>query len=378
MKITLCLMMGLPAAGKSTLLRCLRNHIEHYANDVHVCVVDYDKIIPNNLQFAEGLEKSSTVSYHEKLQATELGISDREDAESRISESTVWKSYRTSVYNLLQLIVLNLRNPSSDGATKLIEADEKLCRLNDCQDLCSCFYGAGISVGKLMQSPTKELHHIIFLDDNMFYRSMRYSIFQLARRNECSYCQIFIDRDIDTLIERNRCRDERVSNETIYKMAGLIENPNPIRNKWEVNTYVVKDNVKNDELLEFIRVCSHYPYKPEEDKSEVRVLDRKQCYESFVHQIDQVVRKYISKEIKLKKDTSSVKSLAQLFNKAKKLFLDEVRHNDLHDNAMLEIIFEEFKSVKYGEEAREKEEISQSWIRDVETMFANFIKYRVA
>ena len=378
MKITLCLMMGLPAAGKSTLLRYLRNHIEQYANDVHVCVVDYDKIIPNNLQFTEGREKSSNVSYHEQLDATKLSISDREDAESRISESTIWKSYRTSVYNLVQLIVLNLKSPNSDCATKLIEADEKLCRLNDWQDFCSCFYEEGISVGKLMESQAKELHHIIFLDDNMFYRSMRYSIFQLARRHECSYCQIFIDRDIDTLIERNGCRDASVSNETIYKMASLIENPNPIRNKWEMNTYVVKDNVNNGELLEFIRACSYYPYKNEEDKSEARALDRKQCYESFVHQLDQVLRKYISKEIKLKKDTSSVKSLAELFNKAKKIFLDEVRHNDLHDNTMLEIIFEEFKSVKYGKEAREKVEISQSWIKDVEKMFADFIKYKVA
>ena len=370
--------MGLPAAGKSTLLRYLRNHIEQYANDVHVCVVDYDKIIPNNLQFAEGLEKGSDVSYHEQFNATELGISDRENAESRTSESAIWKNYRTSVYNLVQLIVLNLRSPNSDCAAKLIEADEKLCHLKDWQDLCSCFYGVRITVGELIQSPAKELHHIIFLDDNMFYRSMRYSIFQLARRHECSYCQIFIDRDIDTLIERNGCRDAQVSSETIYKMAGLIENPNPIRNKWEMNTYVVKDNVKNDELLEFIRTCSYYPYKHEEDTSEARALDRKQCYESFVHQIDQVVRKYISKEIKLKKDTSSVKSLAELFNKAKKLFLDEIRHIDLYDNTMLEIIFEEFKSVKYGEEAHEKVEISQSWIKDVEKIFADFIKYNVA
>ena len=198
-------------------------------------------------------------------------------------------------------------------------------------DLCNCLCSKVVSM---------VTNHIVVIDDNMFYRSMRYVYYQLARTFKCSYCQVYIKADIETIISRNTERkNSSVSNETIFKMYELLEEPDPGKNTWEENTFVIsKSNefttIFIRKMFEFIIKCSEkiVPALTEIDDV-AKELDKQKCLDSLVHQIDQILRKFISEEMRTEKQLNNNKRVlnqkGKLLNEKRKNFLDLVRKQNV-------------------------------------------------
>ncbi|GAB5366659.1 hypothetical protein AAMO2058_001162500 [Amorphochlora amoebiformis] len=82
---------------------------------------------------------------------------------------------------------------------------------------------------------------LIIVDDNMYYRSMRANIVKLARSTGSGVGFLYLSADIKSCIKRNNTRHgrDRVRDETMIKMAKILQPPLPERIPWERNTRTV-------------------------------------------------------------------------------------------------------------------------------------------
>nr|XP_009668868.1 PREDICTED: L-seryl-tRNA(Sec) kinase [Struthio camelus australis] len=171
------------------------------------------------------------------------------------------------------------------------------------------------------------------LDDNFYYRSMRYEVYQLARKYSLSFCQLFLECPLEWCLQRNRLRSHPLPDQTIYLMARKIERPDLENNAWEKNSLILKsfectleDNLQ---IIHLLANALENPVKPNEENTEEKEVDRAICAASTVHQADQTFRRVISQTMKDAKDKkvcpSEMKSLAEELGKLKAEFLEDLR-----------------------------------------------------
>ncbi|XP_066476954.1 L-seryl-tRNA(Sec) kinase isoform X2 [Tiliqua scincoides] len=171
------------------------------------------------------------------------------------------------------------------------------------------------------------------LDDNFYYRSMRYEVYQLARQYTLGFCQLFLDCQVEVCLERNSQRTQPLPEETIYTMRQKIEVPSPEKYAWEQNSIILKsmEDAFEDNLQVFslLSTALENPVKPLEDNTELKERDRNICATSFLHQADQAVRRVVSQTMKSAKEKNfnphMMKTLAEELNKQKVEFLEELR-----------------------------------------------------
>eukprot|EP00903_Cladosiphon_okamuranus_P011329 g10680.t1 len=60
--------------------------------------------------------------------------------------------------------------------------------------------------------------HVVLLDDNMHFRSMRHEVFILARKYGCGYAQVYFPTDVQVAVQRNAARGTPVP-ETILSVS---------------------------------------------------------------------------------------------------------------------------------------------------------------
>ena len=85
---------------------------------------------------------------------------------------------------------------------------------------------------------------LLIIDDNAYYRSMRYPFFQLAREHRAAYSQLLVLCNLDVALERNakRCGDARVPEAIIERMSKRLEQPQPSTFCWEKHTITIDTN----------------------------------------------------------------------------------------------------------------------------------------
>ncbi|KGL84688.1 L-seryl-tRNA(Sec) kinase, partial [Tinamus guttatus] len=171
------------------------------------------------------------------------------------------------------------------------------------------------------------------LDDNFYYQSMRYEVYQLARKYSLSFCQIFLECTLEQCLQRNRLRSDPLPDETIYQMARKIEMPDLENNAWEENSLILKSSEcaleDNLQIIDLLANALENPVKQNEENTEQKEVDRAICAASTVHQADQTCRRIISQAMKDAKDknvhASEMKSLAEELNKLKAELLEDLR-----------------------------------------------------
>lgn len=72
-------------------------------------------------------------------------------------------------------------------------------------------------------------NHLLIIDDNMYYRSMRYEYYKLAKKYKLSFGIIFFDIGMEQCLKNNISRSENISNKNIVKIIEGI--PNHIEDK---------------------------------------------------------------------------------------------------------------------------------------------------
>ncbi|XP_028391014.1 LOW QUALITY PROTEIN: L-seryl-tRNA(Sec) kinase-like [Dendronephthya gigantea] len=176
--------------------------------------------------------------------------------------------------------------------------------------------------------------HVLVIDDNMYYRSMRYEYYQLARKASLSFAQVYLHCPVEMAIARNAQRSASVEENTITKMYHRMENPDPEKFSWETFSITVDHSMNSDEkwktilgLLENAIVAPAPPLKVSDDNQKAK--DRAISEKSIIHQLDQVLRKHIShklEEIKVKNHSKDMLTReAATLNQRRKSIMELVK-----------------------------------------------------
>lgn len=302
-EVCLVVLCGLPAVGKSSLARELREAAAGLG--WRIAVMSYDELIP----------EEAFLTCHVENDMGEM--------------HTEWKQHRQAV---LKSIEHFLQNPNH----------------YELPDVCNIIHKASWEkcVQDLLKASSRPTAPVIFLlDDNFYYSSMRYEVHQLARKYSLGFCQLFLECDLETCVRRNRGRSRPVPSEVMEDMERRLEPPNPHRNTWEKNSIKLDMTsclTTNDmqKVVDLISFALKNPLTPIEDNSEQKAADRLKCAQSVVHQSDQACRKLISEAMKTARDhqvpSSTLRSLASELNEQKSKFLQDLKTQLLRDSPLTE------------------------------------------
>ncbi|NWY63522.1 PSTK kinase, partial [Erithacus rubecula] len=293
-RVGLCLLCGLPAAGKSTLARGLSRRLPQRPGWA-CALLAYDELIPPE---AFGPREPSALL-------------------------PGWKRSRRQLLHCLEgllralLTGAPLAAPAQPGCERFL----RCCRRQGL--LPAAERGPGAASRPL----------VLLLDDNFYYQSMRYEVFQLARKYSLGFCQLFLECPVECCLQRNRLRSDPVPEQTIQLMAKKIEMPDLRKNTWEQHSLILNssDCISEDEyqIMNLLATALENPERPNEEDTEQKEAARAICAASAVHQADQACRRVISQAMQDAKGKnilpSEMKSLAEELNKLKAEFLEDLR-----------------------------------------------------
>ncbi|OXB64443.1 hypothetical protein ASZ78_000119 [Callipepla squamata] len=302
-RAVLCVLCGLPAAGKSTLGRAVRRRLPlRHGWDCALLV--YDDLIPHEEEWRRGEPPEGDCA---------------------------WKRRRRELLRHLERLLRALRSGPAAPEPGPPSWGRFVSRCAE----------QGLLPGRSGVAGARPL--CLVLDDNFYYRSMRYEVFQLARKYSLGFCQLFLECPLELCLHRNRLRDRPVPEGTICRMAQRMEAPEPEKNPWERHSLILSCSACAPEehcdvglpeasLVQIINLLStalENPVKQNEDNAEQKEADRATCAASAVHRADQTCRRIISQTMKEAKDRnvlpSEMRSLAEELNKLKAEVLEDVR-----------------------------------------------------
>lgn len=158
--------------------------------------------------------------------------------------------------------------------------------------------------------PCKQL---ILIDDNMYYSSMRYTYYKLARSFNLSFLQVFIDVDVNIALLRNSRRSGKIPEKVIEDMALRLEVPDSHRNHWERHTCRIKgigDEAFNRFLEALMKSINDPVYFSETDIAVKVPVSR-----TRLQDIDILLRKLVGENIR-----NSVNCQDDLMRRKKEMF----------------------------------------------------------
>ncbi|KAL9983574.1 hypothetical protein ACROYT_G005769 [Oculina patagonica] len=339
------LICGIPASGKSTFARKLQQYVHKTKGDtIHTIRVCYDDLIPSDLdvnQLQNDLEEApGDKNSVEKSEESSL------DGSSNPSKYSLWKQFRKrtleAVEKLVDMIENNLYKVEADSSDVEELEMEGLPTFQEFWDIfvknisteerrCSCITSKDWR--------WNGSSHVILVDDNMFYHSMRYEYVQLARKYRAGFAEVFLNCPLEIAEKRNSLRSHPVVPNTMRNMFSKMEPPEAEKFPWEQYNLVIKAEEKpNIEIMDSvihltIEALKHPVLQNVEDVEE-KEKSRAACITSIVYQADQVLRKYIAKVITEAKGSGKGKkelqSLASQLNREKKMFLESLHNIKSH------------------------------------------------
>jgi O-phosphoseryl-tRNA(Sec) kinase len=160
---------------------------------------------------------------------------------------------------------------------------------------------------------------LILLDDNFFYKSMRYKVLQISRKFRTGYFEIYFDCDLGTALSRNSKRFPKVPDEIIKKMFEKFEKPK--------TTFIVNSEENQENYFEKIKQRFLEAIENSETVQETKIVET-EINQNQIHQIDLILRKEISRIIQEnKEETDDLKTLANSLNERRKQLLIDIRNN---------------------------------------------------
>ncbi|XP_008312795.1 L-seryl-tRNA(Sec) kinase [Cynoglossus semilaevis] len=302
----LCVLCGLPASGKSTLTRTVLSRAAQHG--WRATVVPYDELIPRNAFKTKAVQ----------------------DNEEMPQMHTDWKLHRHAVLQCIDQFLKTREEVVTEPASS--------CHINT-EAWERCVRGL-MQSGYLDHALSDQSPMLFLLDDNFYYPSMRYEVYQLARKYSLGFCQVYLHCDLKTCIGRNQNRAEPVPTEVILDMEKRLEFPNPQKNLWEKQSLSLDttDKLTSSDIQKMIQLISSSlknPLSPIEDSSEQREADRLKCATSVVHQADQACRRLISEAMKTARENhvspERMRFLAAQLGESKAVFLRNLRENVLQE-----------------------------------------------
>lgn len=245
--------MGIPAAGKTTFCNALKNMLAAEKHHPFVlCHICYDKLF--------SFEK-----------------------QQEMVRNTTLKMSRDWLVDLVEILLgKNGENASED----LKRMKQRVLEDNDLTEKCAAANST-----------------VFVVDDNLYYRSMRYKYIQLARKYETGFGSIFLDCELDVALRRNAEREEPVPKDAMLTMASKMEEPVPSKNSWEEHSITIRskdagDEATLDDSLKFIAGVLKNPLREVDDDSAQKELAKSITSSNLLHQADIVLRKLVGEKIR--------------------------------------------------------------------------------
>ncbi|XP_060076600.1 L-seryl-tRNA(Sec) kinase-like [Ylistrum balloti] len=301
--VCILVLSGLPGSGKSSLARSFKtSHVKSSSPSIPQNIKSVSGELPWKLEGRASLDKEVAhdtrkenfnvilISYDELIP---------EEKEAQMIQSGIdseWKTCREQIVNCVESLVhcllsnkllKNMVKPTDDEALW-----ERFCHVIHNQEDDS-----------MEQKGDKSSSYVLIIDDNMYYRSMRYRYFQLARKFEQGFCQVHLHCTENIAKERNSKRKvRRVTDEVITTMATKMEVPDPSIDPWEKYFAVLEGSTDfQSQLCDIDRLLQlailNPPHSPVED-SQGKEESRQICSVNQLHQADQILRKLVSSRIK--------------------------------------------------------------------------------
>ncbi|XP_053496088.1 L-seryl-tRNA(Sec) kinase-like isoform X1 [Ictalurus furcatus] len=301
-----CVLCGLPAVGKSTLTHLLSDHL--HTLGWRTFIISYDELIPEE-------------AFHFTTPERE-----EDEDEEKSKEQAGWKQHRQAVLECVDSFLqeLSADRPHTHTAGGTGSVCEHFKEAMEKQQILPVLQNTHSGPQRLA----------LLLDDNFYYHSMRYGVYQLARKHSVGFCEVYLHCPLEVCLHRNGVRGQPVPDDVITEMANRMEPPNTVKNQWEKNSVTVDNThtVTHTHLQEMLQVISsavENPLSPVQDDSEQREADRQRCACSVVHQVDQVCRRLVSQAMVTARACSQsgeeMKALARELSEEKSRFLQELR-----------------------------------------------------
>ncbi|XP_067908922.1 L-seryl-tRNA(Sec) kinase-like, partial [Heterodontus francisci] len=351
--LTLGLVAGLPAAGKSTFARRLLKVLQPKSQSLVLC---YDDLISG-----------------EAFSLTGLADDDR-FLDNPSATGSLWKSYRHKLLVYIEHLIqaINGNGCLSISGSKSDSTWECFIQSLKQQHIISGETQHGVQQYLVCITYSRPL--VIILDDNFYYQSMRYEVYQIARRNSIGFLQLFLECPLELCLQRNHERGCLVNDETIVLMSAKIQPPDPEKNSWEKNSMILKSaaNILEEDIqkmFELLDISLENPEKPFEENIEQKETDRAICAASVLHQADQAFRRLVSQSMKTAKDKKlskcNMKLLSEELNKLKTMLLEDLRRAIFQGNP-----------IKLCGDNAVVEEATQEFDQKKEEILRNFLKFQ--
>lgn len=162
---------------------------------------------------------------------------------------------------------------------------------------------------------------VVVLDDNFYYRSMRFEVFKMAKKLRLGFAQIFLNTPLDVCISRNSARLSPLPSEILMRMETTLEPPAPSKYTWERNSLTLSDNHKFELIFDLITKSWEQPI----DESPV---NRSYHENSPVHYADLALRRIV-KNLMMAAPIAERPRLIEELKVKKKNILDDIKLNNI-------------------------------------------------
>ncbi|KAI5751196.1 hypothetical protein M8J77_005220 [Diaphorina citri] len=242
--ICICVLVGLPASGKTSLVQKLK---EIYLGEqivYHVCYDDIIKVVGEDpdftqwkpkrqmiVSFVEELVRKLKDSSGEKIVNGTSFVDYKKDCCYKGNSNTEASVENTNNINeIMSTFKLNLSTGNStisdSEPVKQFQcmADKIIKDIGRKIDGTARLVIEDVDFGKI--PPVK---HFIIIDDNMYYKSMRYAYYRIARKHELSFCMVYVDVGLEQSLKNNAQRNEARSKENTNRINNNVSVDNQIR-----------------------------------------------------------------------------------------------------------------------------------------------------
>ena len=240
----LCLLVGIPASGKSTFVRSFRDYLSSVGSKLHILHLEFDTYLPRDTR-CSAREESTDQEFNLRKHRDDLKL-------------------KIDTFLSTQLVT---------GETP----QETQLEFPPCP---------------------KDSISILTLDDTFHHRSMRYDYYRLARQYKLGFLQLFFEVSLEVSLSRNRVRENRVPEGTVVAIREQMVSPVGSQIKWERHTVPLDTSKGIQFSLVATRIVEVLKFPAPsleclDVKSGEKAQSRKDTEASVPHQCDIILRRQI-------------------------------------------------------------------------------------
>ncbi|XP_046635296.1 L-seryl-tRNA(Sec) kinase-like [Daphnia pulicaria] len=172
---------------------------------------------------------------------------------------------------------------------------------------------------------------VVIVDDNNYYRSMRYEYHQLAAKFYTGYLQIYVKCEVSEALLQNSSRPQssRVPDIVITQMNTKFEDP---CEAWENSLTIGHIDLNDTEILN--KIWIHIQNAVDSPVSTLKTLEEKKLASeqsklisnhNILHNIDKALRKRLNQCIRERKEEKNARVLAAQLNDTRQSILEGIK-----------------------------------------------------